>query len=150
MKTNKNNWRSSKKRIEALKDLKPKEQTKSIEGILPRGNETEGIKDERSKIKRYENTTIRDNLFFDLSKQPFDFRTFKTIRSLGYDIYNKRANIDEADQEQSNLFDYFLTLIARLSHKQKKYKKRKNYVSDRVRSLYKGRKSMILRAGSFH
>ena len=89
-------------------------------------------------------------MFYDLSKQSFDFRTFKTIRSLRYDIYNKRANIDEADQEQSNLFDYFLTLIARLSRKQKIYKKRKNDVSDRVRSLYKGRKSMILRAGSFH
>ena len=49
-------------------------------------------------------------------KQPFDLRTFKTIRSLGDDTYNKRVNIDEADQEQSELFDFFfLTLIARLS-----------------------------------
>ena len=139
-----------KKQVGSLKDLDLKNQPKSIEEFFPKGNETEGVKDELSKIKRYENKVIRNNFFDDLSKQPFDFRTFKTIRSLGYDIYNKRANIDEADQEQSNLFDYFLILIARLSRKEKKYKKRKNDVSDRVRSLYKGRKSMILRAGSFH
>ena len=60
-----------------------KDQPKSIEGIFPKGNETNEIKDELSKIKRYENGTIRDNLFYDLSKKSFDFRTFKTIRSLG-------------------------------------------------------------------
>ena len=32
-----------------------------------------------------------------LSKQPFDFRTFETIRSLPDDIYNKRIIIDEVN-----------------------------------------------------
>ena len=68
---------------------------------------TNEIKDELRKIKRYENKAISHNLFYDLIKKPFDFRTFKTIRSLGDDIYNKRVNIDEADQEQSDLVDYF-------------------------------------------
>ena len=89
------------KQVEALKDLNLKDQPKSIEEVFPKGNETEGIKVELCKIKRFENKVIRDNLFYDLSKQSFDFRTLKTIRSLGDDIYNKRVNIDEADQEQS-------------------------------------------------
>ena len=45
---------------------------------------------------------------------------------MGDDTYNKRVNIDEADQEQSELFDYFfLTLIARLSWSQQKTRKEK-------------------------
>ena len=90
-----------KKQVRSLKDLDLKNQPKSIEEFFPKGNETEGVKDELSKIKRYENKVIRNNLFDDLSKQPFDFRTFKTMRSFRDDIYNKRFNIDEADQEQS-------------------------------------------------
>ena len=38
------------------------------------------------------------------------FKTFKAIRSLGDDIYNKRVTIDEADQEQIDIFDYFCLL----------------------------------------
>ena len=86
------------KQVEALKDLNLKDQPKSIEGIFPKRNEAEGIKDELSKIKIYENKAIRENVFYYLSKQPFDFRTFKTIRYLGQDIYNKRVNTDEVDQ----------------------------------------------------
>ena len=41
-----------------------KDQPKSIEGTFPKENETEGIKDELSKIRRYENQAIRDNLFY--------------------------------------------------------------------------------------
>ena len=42
------------------------------------------------------------------SKEPFDFRIFKTIRSFGDDVYNNRINIDEADQEQADLVEYIL------------------------------------------
>ena len=114
-----------KKQVEALKDLNLKDQPKSIEGIFPKRNEAEGIKDELSKIKRYENKAIRDNLFYDLSKQPFDFRTFKTIRSLGDNIYNKRVNIDEADQEQSNLFDYLFDFNSKTKPESKKSQEKK-------------------------
>ena len=39
------------KQIEALEDLKPKEQTKLIEGIFPEGYESVEIKNEINKIK---------------------------------------------------------------------------------------------------
>ena len=102
-----------------------KDQPKPTEGIFPKGNKTEAINDELSKIKRYENKAIRDNLFYDLSKQPFDFRTFKTIRSLGDNIYNKRINIDEADQEQSNLFDYLFDFNSKTKPESKKSQEKK-------------------------
>ena len=43
-----------KKQIKALGDLKPKEQTKSIERIFPEGQESVEIKNEINKIKEYE------------------------------------------------------------------------------------------------
>ena len=50
------------KQVESLKDLKPENETKSIEGISPNNRESDEIKNELSKIKRYENRVIRDNL----------------------------------------------------------------------------------------
>ena len=42
-----------KKQVEALKDLKPKEQTKAIKGIFPEGYESVEIKNEQNKIQEY-------------------------------------------------------------------------------------------------
>ena len=42
------------------------------------------------------------------SKEPYDFRMFKTIRSFGDDIYSSHITINEADQEQSDLVEYIL------------------------------------------
>ena len=46
------------------------------------------IKNELIKIKRYKSKLIRDNLFYESSKQIYDFRVFKTIRYFGDSIYN--------------------------------------------------------------
>ena len=42
------------------------------------------------------------------SREPFDFRMFKTITSFGDDIYSSRITINEADQEQYDLVEYTL------------------------------------------
>ena len=100
---------------------------------------TNEIKDELRKIKRYENKAISDNLFYDLIKKPFDFRTFKAIRSLGDDIYIKRVHIDQADPEQIELLDYFFDFNSKTKPKSQKNKKRKRDVIDSVKNLYKRR-----------
>ena len=47
-------------------------------------------------------------MIYHSSKEPLDFRMFKTIRSFGDDIYSSKITINEADQEQSNLAEYIL------------------------------------------
>ena len=42
------------------------------------------------------------------SKEPFNFRMFKTVRAFGDDIYTSKITINEADQEQSDLVEYIL------------------------------------------
>ena len=42
------------------------------------------------------------------SKQPFNFKTFKTIRSLGENIFRGKITMDKADEEQADLIDYIL------------------------------------------
>ena len=82
-------------------------------------------------------------MFYDLSKQPFDFRIFKTKRFFGDDIYNKRVNIDETYQEQSDLFGYFFYFNSKTKPKSKKDKRRKNDVFDSVENIYNGRELVI-------
>ena len=83
--------------------MKPKEQTKSIEEIFPEGYDSVEIKNELNKIKQYERKVNRDNMIYYSSKEPFDFRMFKTIRSFGDDIYSSKITINESDQEESDL-----------------------------------------------
>ena len=52
-----------KNKLIILKKIKLRDQVKSIEGIFPRDHESDEIKSELRKIKRYENKVIRDNLF---------------------------------------------------------------------------------------
>ena len=59
------------------------------------------------------------------SKEPFDFRMFKTIRSFGDDIYNRKITINEADREQSDLVEYILNFSNKVRPKNKDDKKTK-------------------------
>ena len=58
------------------------------------------------------------------SKEPFDFRMFKTIRSFGDDIYSSKITINEADQEQSDLVEYILNFNNKTRLKSKDGKKK--------------------------
>ena len=42
-------------------------------------------------------------------KEPFDFKIFKIIRSLGENIYDGKITTNEADQEQADLVEYSLS-----------------------------------------
>ena len=61
------------------------------------------------------------------SKEPFDFRIFNTIRSLGDDIYNSEITINEADQEPSGLVEHILNFNNKAKPKNKDDKKTKKY-----------------------
>ena len=109
--------------------MKPKEQTKSIEGIFPEGYESVEIKNELNEIKEYEKKVNRKNMIYYSSKEPFDFRMFKTIRSFSDDIYSSKITINKADQEQSDLLEYILNFNNKTSPKNKDDKKKQKVYS---------------------
>ena len=105
-----------------MKGLKPEKQTKSIEEIFSEGYESVEIKNGLNEIKEYEKVN-RNNMVYYSSKEPFDFRIFKTIRSFGDDIYSSRITINEADQEQTDLVEYILSFDNKARLKNKMIKK---------------------------
>ena len=82
------------------------------------------IKNELNKIKEYKKKVNRDNVVYYSSKEPFDFRIFKAIRSFGDDIYKSEITINEADQEQSGLVEYILNFNNKARPKNKDDKKK--------------------------
>ena len=89
------------------------------------------------------------------SKEPFDFRIFKTIRSFGDDIYSSRITINEADQEQTDLVEYILSFDnkARLKNKMIKKKiiiKEIFLIQQKIFMKVENQLSMFLRADYFH
>ena len=50
----------------------------------------------------------RNDMIYHSGKEPFNFKTFKTIRSLGKNIYIGRIAMNEADQKQDDLLEHIL------------------------------------------
>ena len=79
------------------------------------------------------------------SKEPFDFRMFKTIRSFGDDIYSGKSTINEADQEQSDLVEYVLNLDQKVRPKNKDDEKN-ICILNTAQNLYGGRELFSLKS----
>ena len=62
------------------------------------------------------------------SKEPFNFKTIKTIRSLSENIYSGKITMDEADEEQSNLIKYILNFNNKARPKNRDDKKKKMFL----------------------
>ena len=60
------------------------------------------------------------------SKEPLNFKTFKTVRSLGENIYSSKITMDEADEEQSDLIEYILNFNNKARPKNRHDKKKQN------------------------
>ena len=58
------------------------------------------------------------------SKEPLNFKTFKTVRSLGENIYSSKITMDEADEEQSDLIEYILNFNNKARPKNRHDKKK--------------------------
>ena len=133
------------KDVDALKNLKLKDQRKSIEGIFPKDHESDEIKNNLHQIKRYKNRVIRDTLFYESSKQVYDFKVFKIIRSFGDSIYNHKIEIRKANQEQADLLEYILSFNNKTKPRSNEDKNLKNDVFHSARILYESRE-LVLKA----
>ena len=84
-------------------------------------------------------------MIFYSSKEPFDFRMFKALRSFGDDIYSCKITINEADQEQSDLVEYILNFNNkdnRPKNKDDKNKNKKNILNT-AQNLYDSRELVV-------
>ena len=54
------------------------------------------------------------------SKEPFDFKTFKTIRSFGENVYSGKITVTEANEEQADLMEHVFNNKARPKNKNDK------------------------------
>ena len=86
------------------------------------------------------------------SKEPFDYKTFKTIRSFGENIYNDKITINEANQEQADLVEYILNFNNKARPKSKHNKKIKEIflIVQKKFMNVENLLSMLLRADYFH
>ena len=86
------------------------------------------------------------------SKEPYDFRMFKTIRLFGDDIYSSKITINEADQEQSDSAEYILNFNNKTRAKNKDDKKTKkiSLIAHKIFIMVEIQLLMLLRANYFH
>ena len=85
----------------------------------------------------------RNDMVYYWSKEPFDFKTFKAIRSFSENIYSGKITINEADHEQADLVEYILNFNNKTRPKNKDDKKNKKNVLNTAKDLYDGRELVI-------
>ena len=56
-------------------------------------------------IKKWEEKIERKDLKYEGSKYKHDFQQYKTIRSLGENVYAGKISIQEAEMDQTNLLE---------------------------------------------
>ena len=59
-------------------------------------------------MRRSQRKIIKDNLFYESSKQVYDFKAFQTIKSFGNSIYNRKTEVHEANIEQADSLEHIL------------------------------------------
>ena len=111
------------KNVQALEDLKPKEQIKSIKGNFTEVYESVEIKNEMNEIKEYEKKSI-ETLWFII--QAKNHSILKHLRQS--DLFLKIA-INEVDQEQDDLIEYILNFSDKARTKNRDTKKNKKKCS---------------------
>ena len=77
------------------------------------------------------------------SKEPFDFITFKTVRSFGENIYSGKNTINKANKEQADSLEYILNFNNKARPKNKDDKKIKEMFLIQQKKKYEGRESVI-------
>ena len=77
------------------------------------------------------------------SKEPFDFKTFKTIKSFGENTHSSKITINAANEEQADLIEYILNFNNKLRRKNKDDKKIREMFLILQKKLYEGRELVI-------
>ena len=82
-------------------------------------------------------------MFYKSSKQIYDFKVLKIIRSFGDTIYNHKNEIHKANQEQADLLEYILSFNSKIKPRLDEDKNKKNDVFNGARNFYKGRELVL-------
>ena len=100
-------------------------------------------KEEINKIKKIEENVEREKLIYEASENVYDFRNFKTITTLGEDIYEGKITLKEAGEEQSDLLYQIKYFNERTKPKSDKKKKKKKIVNNNLYKFYDGREIVL-------
>ena len=85
----------------------------------------------------------REKLVYYVDNRVYDFRTFKTIRTFGKDIYEGNITLKEADDEQSYLAIEIDHIIKDTITKNANKKQQRKIVTKNLRDLLKGREMFL-------
>ena len=91
------------KQVDALNTLKSNNQL-TIEDVIPNDalNNNEAKK-ELDKIKEIEKNVDREKLIYKTDEYTDSFKNFQTIKTFGWDIYDGKITIEEANEYQTDL-----------------------------------------------
>ena len=114
-----------KKQVDALNTLKSNNQL-TMEDVIPNDtlNDNEGKK-ELDKIKEKEKNLDREKLIYETNEYTYSFKNFKTIKTFGWDIYEGKITIEEANEYQTDLLAEIMKFRANVKPRSQEEKQEK-------------------------
>ena len=140
------------KQVVALESLKvPDEKLTSIKDFITTENLNPGIINEIKRIEEIEKKVDRNKKVYKGTNKTYDFRNFKTIRTLGNEIRYNVISLDTANIEQANLLSYVYDFTKKTRPRSLAQKQLRAEVADSITSLVQGREMVInaFKSGTF-
>ena len=140
------------KQVVALECLKvPDEKLTSIKDFITTENLNPGIINEIKRIEEIEKKVDRNKKVYKGTNKTYDFRNFKTIRTLGNEIRYNVISLDTANIEQANLLSYVYDFTKKTRPRSLAQKQLRAEVADSITSLVQGREMVInaFKSGTF-
>ena len=100
-------------------------------------------KKEFNKIIEMEKNVGREKLFYKSNQNKYDFKKFRTIRTVDEDIYNGEITLEEADKDQSDLVQKINDFTKTTRPRSDKKKQEKENVEKILYYFCEGRKMVL-------
>ena len=100
-------------------------------------------KKELDKIKEIEKTIDREKLVYRASKYTYSFKSFRTIRMFGRDIYDGKTALEEANMDQDNLLRDIRNFDTKARSQNDKKIQEKNIVFKNLYNFFETREILL-------
>ena len=101
------------------------------------------LKKELDKIRKIVETINREKLVYRATEYIYDFRNFRTIRTFGRDIYERKITLEEANENQSKLVDDINNFVKKTRPQNNIKKQKKEIVLENLYKFFEAREKVL-------
>ena len=116
----------------------------TIEDVIPKNAlNNDEAKKELDKIEEIEKNVDREKLIYEANEYPYSFKTFRAIKTFGWDIYEGKITIKKANEYQADLLVEIMNFKKNTKPKSPEEKQEKDIIPKNLYLFLEGRERVL-------